>query len=188
MKWWGTNSMLLVMWTFCKLFETNMCLSLTNAFSFQICLSVYSNPESCVLVSMSCNFSVPSEIITGPNIRFSSVLSGSGVCLFFKALPAWAHQLPGWDATPGSAGQGIFGYDTFIRQVCFVKVWNWPDILWHCVAGYIVVPPFRASGKYSDLLVLSLSESCRSWSKKSLPLSATQQLDLENDPDRDTHR
>lgn len=54
--------------------------------------------------------------------------------------------------------------------------------------GYIVVPPFRASGKYSDLLVLSSSESCRSWNKKSLPLSATQQLDLENDPDRDTHR
>uniref|UniRef100_A0AAX7URY6 NOP14 nucleolar protein homolog (yeast) n=1 Tax=Astatotilapia calliptera TaxID=8154 RepID=A0AAX7URY6_ASTCA len=54
--------------------------------------------------------------------------------------------------------------------------------------GYIVVPPFRASGKYSDLLVLSSSESCRSWSKKSLPLSATQQLDLGNDPDRDTHR
>uniref|UniRef100_A0A3P9CVE7 NOP14 nucleolar protein homolog (yeast) n=1 Tax=Maylandia zebra TaxID=106582 RepID=A0A3P9CVE7_9CICH len=54
--------------------------------------------------------------------------------------------------------------------------------------GYIVVPPFRASGKYSDLLVLSSSESCRSWSKKSLPLSATQQLDLENNPDRDTHR
>uniref|UniRef100_A0A669CJZ4 NOP14 nucleolar protein homolog (yeast) n=1 Tax=Oreochromis niloticus TaxID=8128 RepID=A0A669CJZ4_ORENI len=39
--------------------------------------------------------------------------------------------------------------------------------------GYIVVPPFRASGKYSDLLVLSSSESCRTWSKKSLPLSAT---------------
>lgn len=54
--------------------------------------------------------------------------------------------------------------------------------------GYTVVPPFRASGKYSDLLVLSSSESCRTWSKKSLPLSATQQLDLENDPDRDNHR
>uniref|UniRef100_A0A3Q4GNN0 NOP14 nucleolar protein homolog (yeast) n=1 Tax=Neolamprologus brichardi TaxID=32507 RepID=A0A3Q4GNN0_NEOBR len=37
----------------------------------------------------------------------------------------------------------------------------------------LYVPPFRASGKYSDLLVLSSSESCRSWSKKSLPLSAT---------------
>uniref|UniRef100_A0AAX7UWX7 NOP14 nucleolar protein homolog (yeast) n=1 Tax=Astatotilapia calliptera TaxID=8154 RepID=A0AAX7UWX7_ASTCA len=45
--------------------------------------------------------------------------------------------------------------------------------------GYIVVPPFRASGKYSDLLVLSSSESCRSWSKKSLPLSATQQTERE---------
>uniref|UniRef100_A0A3Q0SRB1 NOP14 nucleolar protein homolog (yeast) n=1 Tax=Amphilophus citrinellus TaxID=61819 RepID=A0A3Q0SRB1_AMPCI len=54
--------------------------------------------------------------------------------------------------------------------------------------GYSVVPPFRTSGKYSDLLVLSSSESCRSWSKKSLPLSATQKLDLENDPDRDNHR
>ncbi|XP_030598426.1 nucleolar protein 14 [Archocentrus centrarchus] len=54
--------------------------------------------------------------------------------------------------------------------------------------GYSVVPPFRTSGKYSDLLVMSSSESCRSWSKKSLPLSATQKLDLENDPDRDNHR
>lgn len=54
--------------------------------------------------------------------------------------------------------------------------------------GYSVVPPFRMSGKYSDLLVLSSSESCRSWSSKSLPLSATQKLDLENDPDRDNHR
>uniref|UniRef100_A0AAQ5XFW2 NOP14 nucleolar protein homolog (yeast) n=1 Tax=Amphiprion ocellaris TaxID=80972 RepID=A0AAQ5XFW2_AMPOC len=34
--------------------------------------------------------------------------------------------------------------------------------------GYTVVPPFRPSGKYSDLLVLSASESCKSWSKKSL--------------------
>uniref|UniRef100_A0A3Q0SD01 NOP14 nucleolar protein homolog (yeast) n=1 Tax=Amphilophus citrinellus TaxID=61819 RepID=A0A3Q0SD01_AMPCI len=42
-----------------------------------------------------------------------------------------------------------------------------------------VVPPFRTSGKYSDLLVLSSSESCRSWSKKSLPLSATQKTERE---------
>uniref|UniRef100_A0A672FR11 NOP14 nucleolar protein homolog (yeast) n=1 Tax=Salarias fasciatus TaxID=181472 RepID=A0A672FR11_SALFA len=37
--------------------------------------------------------------------------------------------------------------------------------------GYTVVPPFRPSGKYSDLLVPSDSESWKSWSKKSLPLS-----------------
>ncbi|XP_045923701.1 nucleolar protein 14 [Micropterus dolomieu] len=54
--------------------------------------------------------------------------------------------------------------------------------------GYTVVPPFRPSGKCSDLLVLSVSESCKSWSKKSLPLSATQHFELKNDLDRDHHR
>ena len=57
-----------------------------------------------------------------------------------------------------------------------------------CVAGYTVVPPFRLSGKYSNLLVLSDSESSKSWSKKCIPLSATQDLDLKNDLDRDHHR
>lgn len=54
--------------------------------------------------------------------------------------------------------------------------------------GYTVVPPFRPSGKCSDLLVLSDSESCRSWSKKSLPLSVTQHMELRSDLDRDHHR
>ncbi|KAM6901193.1 nucleolar protein 14 [Lycodopsis pacificus] len=54
--------------------------------------------------------------------------------------------------------------------------------------GYTVVPPFRPSGKCSDLLVLSDSESCKSWIKKSLPLSATQRLELRNELDRDHHR
>ncbi|XP_040014069.1 nucleolar protein 14 [Xiphias gladius] len=54
--------------------------------------------------------------------------------------------------------------------------------------GYTVVPPFRPSGKNSDLLVLSDSESCKSWSKKHLPLSASQHLELKNDIDRDQHR
>uniref|UniRef100_A0A8C2XTF0 NOP14 nucleolar protein homolog (yeast) n=1 Tax=Cyclopterus lumpus TaxID=8103 RepID=A0A8C2XTF0_CYCLU len=54
--------------------------------------------------------------------------------------------------------------------------------------GYTVVPPFRPSGKCSDLLVLSDSESCKSWSKKSLPLSVTQHLELRSDLDRDHHR
>lgn len=54
--------------------------------------------------------------------------------------------------------------------------------------GCVVVPPFRPSGKHSDLLVLANSESCRSWSKKSLPLSATQQLELESDLDRDHYK
>ncbi|XP_040915211.1 nucleolar protein 14 isoform X2 [Toxotes jaculatrix] len=53
--------------------------------------------------------------------------------------------------------------------------------------GYTVVPPFRPSGKNSDLLVLSDSESCKSWSKKGLPLSAAQHLELKNDLDRDQH-
>uniref|UniRef100_A0A8C9XSP7 NOP14 nucleolar protein homolog (yeast) n=1 Tax=Sander lucioperca TaxID=283035 RepID=A0A8C9XSP7_SANLU len=54
--------------------------------------------------------------------------------------------------------------------------------------GYTVVLPFRPSGKCSDLLVLSDSESCQSWSKKSLPLSATQRLELKNELGRDHHR
>ncbi|XP_047426590.1 nucleolar protein 14 [Mugil cephalus] len=54
--------------------------------------------------------------------------------------------------------------------------------------GYTVVPPFRSTGKYSDLLVVSDSECCKSWSKKSLPLSATQHLELSSDLDRDEHR
>ncbi|XP_013864806.1 nucleolar protein 14 [Austrofundulus limnaeus] len=54
--------------------------------------------------------------------------------------------------------------------------------------GYAVVPPFRASGKHSNLLVSSSSESCRNWSQKSLPLSAAQHLDLRSDQDRDHHR
>eukprot|EP00066_Takifugu_rubripes_P002962 XP_003965217.1 PREDICTED: nucleolar protein 14 [Takifugu rubripes] len=54
--------------------------------------------------------------------------------------------------------------------------------------GYSLVPPFRATGKLTDLLVLSDWESCKTWSKKSLPLSATQSLDLKTDLERDHHR
>ncbi|KAK2819245.1 hypothetical protein Q5P01_024806 [Channa striata] len=54
--------------------------------------------------------------------------------------------------------------------------------------AYSVVPPFKPSGKHSDLLVLSDSESCKSWSKKDLPLSAAQHLDLKNDLATDNHR
>ncbi|XP_026153319.1 nucleolar protein 14 [Mastacembelus armatus] len=54
--------------------------------------------------------------------------------------------------------------------------------------GYFVVPPFRPSGKYSNLLVVLDSESCKGWSKKTLPLSATQQLDFKDDSDTDNHR
>ncbi|XP_040054513.2 nucleolar protein 14 [Gasterosteus aculeatus] len=54
--------------------------------------------------------------------------------------------------------------------------------------GYTVVPPFRPTGKCSDLLVLSDSESCESWTKKSLPLSATRHLELRSERDRDHHR
>ncbi|XP_014822341.1 PREDICTED: nucleolar protein 14 [Poecilia mexicana] len=55
-------------------------------------------------------------------------------------------------------------------------------------AGCMVVPPFRLSGKYSDLLVLSNSESCSSWRKENLPLSATQQLELKSDLNKDHYR
>lgn len=57
-----------------------------------------------------------------------------------------------------------------------------------CVAGYTVVPPFRPTGKFTDLLVLSDSESCNSWSKKSLPLSTSHSLELKTDLERDHHR
>ncbi|XP_051906360.1 nucleolar protein 14 isoform X2 [Hippocampus zosterae] len=55
-------------------------------------------------------------------------------------------------------------------------------------AGYSVVPPFRSTGKHSNLLVLSDPESWKSWSRKTLPLSATQQLALKNDVDADHYR
>lgn len=51
-----------------------------------------------------------------------------------------------------------------------------------------MVSPFRPTGKFTDLLVLSDPESCRSWSKKSLPLSTCQSLDLKTDLERDQHR
>ncbi|KAF0031558.1 hypothetical protein F2P81_016113 [Scophthalmus maximus] len=54
--------------------------------------------------------------------------------------------------------------------------------------GYAVVPPFRTSGRNGDLLVLSDAESCKNWSKKELPLSATHHLELQTDLDRDQHR
>lgn len=56
------------------------------------------------------------------------------------------------------------------------------------VAGYTLVPPFRPTGKSTDLLVLRDPESCSTWSKESLPLSTTQSLDLETDLQRDHHR
>ncbi|XP_064798107.1 nucleolar protein 14 [Oncorhynchus masou masou] len=54
--------------------------------------------------------------------------------------------------------------------------------------GYSVVPPFRQNGKVSDLLVLSDPESSQTWSKKTLPLSATQTLTLTTDLDTDHYR
>ncbi|KAM3873897.1 nucleolar protein 14 [Diretmus argenteus] len=54
--------------------------------------------------------------------------------------------------------------------------------------GYSAAPPFRPSGKYSDLLVLSDPESSKTWSKKPLSLSAAQHLELRDDRHRDHHR
>ncbi|KAM9841594.1 nucleolar protein 14 [Aulostomus maculatus] len=54
--------------------------------------------------------------------------------------------------------------------------------------GSFVVPPFRLTGKNTDLLVVSDTESCKNWSKKHLPLSATTHLQLKDDLDRDHHR
>ncbi|KAL0965870.1 hypothetical protein UPYG_G00286870 [Umbra pygmaea] len=53
---------------------------------------------------------------------------------------------------------------------------------------YSVVPPFRQSGKSSGLLVLSSLESSQTWSKKTLPLSATQKLKLTSDLEADHYR
>ncbi|XP_072309280.1 nucleolar protein 14 [Eucyclogobius newberryi] len=53
---------------------------------------------------------------------------------------------------------------------------------------YNVVPPFRPSGKLCDLLVLSNPESCRSWSKSAIPLSAAQRLEFSSELDKDHHR
>uniref|UniRef100_A0A673W7G8 NOP14 nucleolar protein homolog (yeast) n=1 Tax=Salmo trutta TaxID=8032 RepID=A0A673W7G8_SALTR len=64
-----------------------------------------------------------------------------------------------------------------------------PNITGCCVLpGYSVVPPFRQKGKVSDLLVLSDPESSQTWSKKTLPLSATQTLTLTTDLDTDHYR
>ncbi|XP_055731140.1 nucleolar protein 14 [Salvelinus fontinalis] len=54
--------------------------------------------------------------------------------------------------------------------------------------GYSVVPPFRQNGKVRDLLVLSDPVSSQTWSKKTLPLSATQTLKLTTDLDTDHYR
>ncbi|XP_056146831.1 nucleolar protein 14 [Lampris incognitus] len=53
---------------------------------------------------------------------------------------------------------------------------------------YAVVPSFRPSGKYSDLLVVSDPSCCQSWTKHALPLSATQHLEIRNDLERDHYR
>lgn len=84
-----------------------------------------------------------------------------------------------------SIGSCTLTFNNTFPHACVGARWH---RLWHCVAGYTVVPPFRPSGKCSDLLVLSDSESCKSWNKKSLPLSATQHLELKSDLDRDHHR
>ncbi|XP_057674973.1 nucleolar protein 14 [Corythoichthys intestinalis] len=53
-------------------------------------------------------------------------------------------------------------------------------------ADYSVVPPFKRMGKHSNLLVLSNPESLKSWSRKTLPLSAT--LNLKDDLDADHYK
>lgn len=54
--------------------------------------------------------------------------------------------------------------------------------------GYSVVSPFKAAGRSSDLLVLSGPEAPEGWSRKPLPLSAAQGLQLHSDQDKDQHR
>ncbi|KAL4617352.1 nucleolar protein 14 [Arapaima gigas] len=54
--------------------------------------------------------------------------------------------------------------------------------------GYCVVPPFRPSGKNSDLLTVCNMAHTESWSRKTLPLSGVQGLKLQNDLERDHYR
>ncbi|XP_067106491.1 nucleolar protein 14 [Osmerus mordax] len=54
--------------------------------------------------------------------------------------------------------------------------------------GYSVVPPFRQTGKCSDLLVLREPEACLPWSMKQLPLATIQPLHLASDQHADQHR
>lgn len=74
-----------------------------------------------VCFSLICASSVSSEIITGRDIRFGAVLSGSGVRLLFKALSARARQLPGWNAASGRAGQDVARYVhiSHVRHACY---------------------------------------------------------------------
>lgn len=72
---------------------------------FECCINI-----CCICVCVNLSLLVSSAIAPGPNVRFSAVLSGSGVRLTFKALPAWTHQLPDWNATFGRAGQGSSRY------------------------------------------------------------------------------
>lgn len=138
-------------------------------------------------------FLVSSEVTTRRDVRFSAVLSGIGVHLLLKVFPARACQLPAGNPTPGRAGQDwstyVLTHSTTGRgggsarcNPAFLRLNQ------AAVAGYAVVPPFRATGKSADLLVLSDSESCKSWSKKRLPLFTSQSLDLKTDLERDHHR
>ncbi|KAL2099615.1 hypothetical protein ACEWY4_004009 [Coilia grayii] len=54
--------------------------------------------------------------------------------------------------------------------------------------GYSVVSPFKQVGRYSDLLVMSSPEATEGWSRKPLPLSAAQGLQLHNDLEQNHHR
>ncbi|KAJ7986855.1 hypothetical protein DPEC_G00332740 [Dallia pectoralis] len=54
--------------------------------------------------------------------------------------------------------------------------------------SYSVVPPFKQSGKASNMLVLSSPVSGQTWCKKNLPLSATQTLTLTSDLEADHYR
>lgn len=137
-------------------------------------------------------FLVSSEVTTRRDIRFSAVLPGSGVRLLLKAFPARARQLPARNSTPGRAGQdlsrSVLTRNTTAGGGGGFHLLQPLGLNQACVAGYTVVPPFRAAGKFTDLLVLSDSESCKSWSKKSLPLSTSQSLALKTDLERDHHR
>lgn len=53
---------------------------------------------------------VSGEVTAGCDVRVSAVLSGSGIRLPLKALPARARQLPARNSAPGRAGQDRPGY------------------------------------------------------------------------------
>lgn len=132
---------------------------------------------------------VSCEVIRERDVRPGAVLPCRGVRLSLQAFPAWTRQLPAGNFASGSGGQELRLYELILpRPPILTPKFQMLRLICCHAAGYQVVPPFRPTGRSSDLLVLSDSESCKSWIKECTPLCAVQHLDLQTDLDRDHHR